>query len=51
VKLVGTDKRRIVDAVELLLSDERAYRAMANATNPFGDGTAARQIVSAIKQR
>lgn len=51
VKLVGTDKQRIIDAVELLLRDERAYRAMANATNPFGDGTAAQQIVSNIKQR
>lgn len=51
VKLVGTDKQRIIDAVELLLSDEQAYRAMANATNPFGNGTAARQIVSRIKQR
>lgn len=50
VKLVGTGKQRIIDAVELLLSDENAYRAMANATNPFGDGTAARQIVSKIKQ-
>ena len=50
VKLVGTDKQRIIDAVELLLSDEQAYRAMANATNPFGDGTAAQQIVSTIKQ-
>lgn len=51
VKLVGTDKQRIIDAVELLLSDDRAYRAMATATNPFGDGTAAQQIVSKIKQR
>jgi UDP-N-acetylglucosamine 2-epimerase (non-hydrolysing) len=51
VKLVGTDKRRIVGAVEQLLSEEHTYRAMANATNPFGDGTAAQQIVSAIKQR
>lgn len=51
VKLVGTDKQRIIDAVELLLSDEHTYRTMATATNPFGDGTAAQQIVSKIKQR
>lgn len=51
VKLVGTDKQRIIDAVELLLNDENAYRAMANANNPFGNGTAAQQIVSRIKQR
>lgn len=51
VKLVGTDKQRIIDAVELLLSDANTYRAMTTATNPFGDGTAAQQIVSHIKQR
>lgn len=51
VKLVGTDKTRIVAAVELLMRDENVYREMANATNPFGNGTAAQQIVSAIKQR
>ena len=51
VKLVGTDKQRIIDAVELLLSDEQTYRVMANAVNPFGNGTAAQQIVSKIKQR
>ncbi len=50
VKLVGTDKQRIIDAVELLLTDKDAYRAMANASNPFGNGTAAKQIVSYIKQ-
>lgn len=51
VKLVGTDKQRIIDAVELLLSDERTYQSMATAINPFGNGTAAQQIVTAIKQR
>lgn len=49
VKLVGTDKQRIIDAVELLLSDEATYRAMSTAINPFGDGTAATQILSTIK--
>lgn len=51
VKLVGTDRRRIGDAVELLLSDEAAYRAMATAANPFGDGRAATRIVDIIKQQ
>jgi UDP-N-acetylglucosamine 2-epimerase (non-hydrolysing) len=49
VRLVGTDQRRIVEAVELLLTDDNAYRAMANATNPFGDGHAAQRIVELIK--
>jgi len=51
VKLVGTDRQRIVAAVELLLSDDIAYRAMATAANPFGNGTAAQQIITAIKSR
>jgi UDP-N-acetylglucosamine 2-epimerase (non-hydrolysing) len=50
VKLVGTDKSRIIDAVELLLSSEHAYRAMASASNPFGDGRAAGRIVDIIKR-
>jgi UDP-N-acetylglucosamine 2-epimerase (non-hydrolysing) len=51
VRLVGTNTRRIIDAVELLLSDGRAYGAMATAANPFGNGTAARQIVSILRRR
>jgi len=50
VKLVGTDRRRIVQEVEFLLHDRAAYRAMATATNPFGDGRAAQKIVAIIKQ-
>jgi UDP-N-acetylglucosamine 2-epimerase (non-hydrolysing) len=50
VKLVGTNRRRIVDSVEGLLADEAAYRAMATAANPFGDGHAAQKIVDIIKQ-
>jgi UDP-N-acetylglucosamine 2-epimerase (non-hydrolysing) len=50
VKLVGTNRRRIVDAVEGLLADEAAYRAMSTAANPFGDGHAAQKIVDIIKQ-
>lgn len=50
VRLVGTDKSRIIDAVELLLSSDSAYRAMASASNPFGDGQAAGRIVDIIKR-
>lgn len=50
VRLVGTSRERIVNAVELLLHDADAYRAMATATNPFGDGHAATQIVDVIKK-
>jgi len=49
VKLVGTDRRMIVDEVSILLTDEKSYTAMANAVNPYGDGKACERIVQAIK--
>ncbi len=48
LKLVGTDPRLIVAESCRLLEDPAAYRAMANARNPFGDGHAAGRIVQAI---
>ena len=47
-KLVGTDESRIVAETELLLRDDRAYRAMARAGSPFGDGKAARRIADIL---
>jgi UDP-N-acetylglucosamine 2-epimerase (non-hydrolysing) len=48
LKLVGTDKERIVTETSRLLEDEAAYNAMAHAANPFGDGHAADKIVKAL---
>ncbi|MFQ4138984.1 non-hydrolyzing UDP-N-acetylglucosamine 2-epimerase [Nodosilinea sp. PGN35] len=45
-KLIGTDPDRIVAEASHLLSDGAAYRAMAEAINPFGDGRAAERIVA-----
>jgi len=39
----------IIDSVSSLLTDEKAYNAMANAVNPYGDGKACERIVRAIK--
>jgi UDP-N-acetylglucosamine 2-epimerase (non-hydrolysing) len=50
-RLVGTDRAEIVARVEELLSDADAYRHMATATNPYGDGTAAEQIVMFLSGR
>jgi len=47
-RLVGTDPDRIVAETSSLLADEAAYRAMAHAANPYGDGQAARRIRAAI---
>jgi len=44
VRLVGTDKNRIVEGVELILTDKEVYEAMACAHNPYGDGKAAMRI-------
>jgi UDP-N-acetylglucosamine 2-epimerase (non-hydrolysing) len=49
VRLVGTDEDRIVEAVTALLTDRVAYRAMARAVNPYGDGRAAERAVMAIE--
>jgi UDP-N-acetylglucosamine 2-epimerase (non-hydrolysing) len=44
VRLIGLDVDRIVDEVERLLDDESAYRAMARASEIYGDGQAATRI-------
>ena len=48
VKLVGTDKGKIVENVASLLTDRSAYDKMSLAHNPYGDGKAARRIVERI---
>lgn len=50
VKLVGTDRNRIFEAVKTLLDNPASYRAMALARNPYGDGQAAPRIVRLISQ-
>ena len=43
-KLVGTDRRKIVETVKRLDRDARVYARMASGGNPYGDGHAARRI-------
>lgn len=50
VKLVGTDRKRIVAEAKNLLDQSAAYDAMANAVNPYGDGHAAKRAVAAIAE-
>ncbi|QFU77724.1 UDP-N-acetylglucosamine 2-epimerase (non-hydrolyzing) [Halioglobus maricola] len=50
VRLVGTEKEKIVSEVNRLLSSERDYQAMAHAHNPYGDGKSAERIVNRIKE-
>lgn len=48
VRLVGTDADRVFQEAATLLTDTRAYEAMAHAVNPYGDGHAAERCVAAI---
>jgi UDP-N-acetylglucosamine 2-epimerase (non-hydrolysing) len=50
-RLVGTDRHRIVAEAERLLHNEGAYRTMAQAGSPFGDGRAAERIVNILLSR
>ena len=50
-RLVGTAPQDIIREATRLLRDPAAYRAMAAAVNPYGDGTAARQIVKHLERR
>lgn len=44
VRLVGTDREKIVATAQQLLMDTKAYDAMSQAHNPYGDGQAASRI-------
>ncbi|MGR5130753.1 non-hydrolyzing UDP-N-acetylglucosamine 2-epimerase [Vibrio alfacsensis] len=50
VKLVGTNKQTIIDAVENLLTNQADYESMSRAHNPYGDGKACERIIDKIKQ-
>ena len=49
VKLVGLDTNKIFTSARRLLDDKAAYRKMAAAVNPYGDGKAAARTVAIIK--
>lgn len=50
-KLIGPDAEAIVRETERLLYDEGAYRRMANAISPYGDGHASERIVQILLDR
>ncbi|QSX05050.1 UDP-N-acetylglucosamine 2-epimerase (non-hydrolyzing) [Sedimentibacter sp. zth1] len=50
-RLIGVDKDNIVKNINKLVRDEKEYEKMAFAVNPYGDGTAAKNIVSIIKEK
>ncbi|MBQ9980106.1 MAG: UDP-N-acetylglucosamine 2-epimerase (non-hydrolyzing) [Oscillospiraceae bacterium] len=48
LKLVGTEEETIYEAFTKLLTDEAEYEKMSRASNPYGDGTASRQIADIL---
>lgn len=46
VKLVGTDREKIVTEVSCLLDDAAHYASMAEAQNPYGDGKACSRVLN-----
>jgi len=51
LKLVGTDSEVIYRETMRLLTDKAEYDRMSKACNPYGDGTASKQIVDAIIEK
>ena len=49
--LVGTDAAVVLEEAERLPHDPEAYRRMACAVSPYGDGQAALRIVEIIRGR
>lgn len=48
VKLVGTNKDKIVHEMSTLIDDTEAYNSMSKAHNPYGDGKAVERIIQYI---
>ena len=51
LKLVGTDEKTIYEETKKLLTNKTEYERMSKASNPYGDGTASKQIVDAIIEK
>lgn len=49
VILVGSDKQKIRNEVDLLLNDSDRYLRMSKINNPYGDGTACDKILKVLK--
>jgi UDP-N-acetylglucosamine 2-epimerase (non-hydrolysing) len=48
VKLVGTDVNIMTSAINELMDNEEAYKAMSFAHNPYGDGDACTRILNSL---
>ena len=51
VKLVGTNKEKIISNVENVLLNETEYQKMSRAHNPYGDGKAVARILDKLRSK
>ena len=51
LRLVGTSEEAIYREFNILLDDQRAYDAMAQASNPYGDGHASERIADILQNQ
>lgn len=49
VRLIGTGREAVLSETKRLLDDKNFYHKMAHAVNPYGDGSASKRIVQAIR--
>ena len=50
VKIVGTEKDKIIKETHKLLFDTEIYERMSKAHNPYGDGLASKRIINYLKE-
>lgn len=50
-KLVGSNYDKIVNESKKLLDNKIHYKNMANAVNPYGDGTTSQQVLNYLKEQ
>jgi UDP-N-acetylglucosamine 2-epimerase (non-hydrolysing) len=51
LKLAGTEEEAVYGYIKELLTDEKLYRKMSQAINPYGDGKASQRIADALMGR
>lgn len=49
-RLVGTDRKKIVESMQALLNNKDEYERMAKSSNPYGDGKTSIRIKDIIKE-
>jgi UDP-N-acetylglucosamine 2-epimerase (non-hydrolysing) len=49
VKLVGTDRDKIIKEISLLIDDKQVFDAMSSCSNPYGGGDTSKKIIENLK--